>query len=392
MFRQVLHGAAARSAGTGRSWWRFYKHNALVRALHASPCSCSAATLALPLAASWRLGACSVSVAKRGMHRCFLLTQTPRWSNKPLMNVRTQSTDTVNGVALLETEQQAEHERVNEGDHDDDAAEKSADVHEQSQNATKSEDFLAAKKAHDFLLESTLEREKHHPATAGLTGSKRKRELYRVCMRDMKRLRKEVLIEASRILDLRLSKNVNKAEVLERVYNCLLQHELIPQKRKTSDRRTKTQPDVIDASQISAATKFKRIVGVDELARALVDAHAVEVASVDVSRECSWTDAFIFATAKSHEHLQMLARAALQKARERTSKVSERHNVAVASKDNWWQTVDAGNCVVHVVLDEKRHRLDLIQLWADAHASNIAFWTRIARERYSRDGEECASE
>ena len=129
--------------------------------------------------------------------------------------------------------------------------------------------------------------------------------------------------------------------------------------------------DVFKVEEECAGSSFREVIMMDEMAKAMKEAHALEVTTVNVRHECTWTDAFVLASAKSEEHVRILSSAALNKAREKAGMVSRKHSVALVGDSSVWQTVDAGNCVVHVVLEEARKRLGFEDLWADADRSNV---------------------
>lgn len=131
-------------------------------------------------------------------------------------------------------------------------------------------------------------------------------------------------------------------------------------------------------SEIASATRYNIVTNVEDLADALVDAHATKVTVLDVSSECTWTDHFIIATARSMHHLEMLASAAKERAKRRCPDVSDLFPVSIQKSvtkrgGGPWYSVDAGNIVIHLFDEAEQHinGMDLVDIWSDDAGSNV---------------------
>ena len=107
----------------------------------------------------------------------------------------------------------------------------------------------------------------------------------------------------------------------------------------------------------------------DELVQLLVRARGIDVMSINVRDQCTWTDHLIIATARSAHHLKALAGAVLHAVKARTEYVAGGRLQPVIEGaqnggDKDWMAVDCGSCMVHIFSPEGRAQYNLEELWA----------------------------
>lgn len=92
----------------------------------------------------------------------------------------------------------------------------------------------------------------------------------------------------------------------------------------------------------------------------LVDHKGLEVTTIDVSEECSWTECFVICTVTSLGHLRGLARELWGLLDELGLEVNNRHK---AVGDDGWELIDCGDIVIHLMSQELRDFYSLEKLW-----------------------------
>jgi len=92
----------------------------------------------------------------------------------------------------------------------------------------------------------------------------------------------------------------------------------------------------------------------------LVDHKGLEVITIDVSEECSWTECFVICTVTSLGHLRGLARELWGLLDELGLEVNNRHK---AVGDDGWELIDCGDIVIHLMSQELRDFYSLEKLW-----------------------------
>lgn len=92
----------------------------------------------------------------------------------------------------------------------------------------------------------------------------------------------------------------------------------------------------------------------------LVDHKGLEVTTIDVSEECSWTESFVICTVTSLGHLRGLARELWGLLDELGLEVNNRHK---AVGDDGWELIDCGDIVIHLMSQELRDFYSLEKLW-----------------------------
>ena len=132
--------------------------------------------------------------------------------------------------------------------------------------------------------------------------------------------------------------------------------------------------------------QYARVVAAEAVARMLAHAHASDVTLIKVDTACSWTDAFVIASARSEPHLQALAGASLHMfstARREAAKQGgwggegrpaaiEGGRAAAESPD--WLVVDMDSVVVHLFMPEMRAEYALEQLWGVEHGCEVVYF------------------
>ena len=78
----------------------------------------------------------------------------------------------------------------------------------------------------------------------------------------------------------------------------------------------------------------------------LTDHKGLEVTSIDVSEDCSWTDCFIICTVTSLGHLRGLAHEIWGQLIDLELEVRNRHK---AVGDDGWELIDCGDIVIHLM-------------------------------------------
>lgn len=92
----------------------------------------------------------------------------------------------------------------------------------------------------------------------------------------------------------------------------------------------------------------------------LVDHKGLEVTTIDVSEECSWTECFVICTVTSLGLLRGLARELWGLLDELGLEVNNRHK---AVGDDGWELIDCGDIVIHLMSQELRDFYSLEKLW-----------------------------
>ena len=138
---------------------------------------------------------------------------------------------------------------------------------------------------------------------------------------------------------------------------------------------------------INAEPMFSRVFdSPHDLAMILADAHADDIAIIDVRGRCSFTDHMVVASARSSQHALRVAGAVLHEVKSRCKEVAP--GVAPVIEGNEdpepkWMVVDAGSVLVHIFLEEARREYDLEGLWGDE--GNIARVARPQSRTYTLD-------
>ena len=88
----------------------------------------------------------------------------------------------------------------------------------------------------------------------------------------------------------------------------------------------------------------------------LSDHKAMDITTIDLSEECSWTDCFIICTVTSLGHLRGLAH-------EIDSIGLEVRNRHKAVGQDGWELIDCGDIVIHLMSQEMRDFYSLEKLW-----------------------------
>lgn len=140
-----------------------------------------------------------------------------------------------------------------------------------------------------------------------------------------------------------------------------------PQVRRTDARAR--------AAAALAARPFARVLDPAKLAGFLVEAHGLDVVSVNVAEQCEWTDHMVLATGRTLEHVSALAQAVLFRLKrmcpeEVAAGIPPQIEGSVGG-DSKWLVVDAGNCVVHVFTQDARAEYDLESKWGGAANEHI---------------------
>jgi len=99
---------------------------------------------------------------------------------------------------------------------------------------------------------------------------------------------------------------------------------------------------------------------------ALESKGGLDVRSLDLGEEAAFTDFFVIATGTSDRHVQTLANAATECARE----LGDRPLGIEGTKTARWILVDLADVVVHVFRAEAREFYGLERLWGDDDAQD----------------------
>ncbi len=98
----------------------------------------------------------------------------------------------------------------------------------------------------------------------------------------------------------------------------------------------------------------------DRIKTYLEDHKVRDVAVLDLTPDCSWTDCFVVGTVSSVAHLKGVAHQMWDLLKELGLEVSNRHKTP---GDDGWELVDCGDIVVHLMSPELREFYNLEKLW-----------------------------
>lgn len=100
----------------------------------------------------------------------------------------------------------------------------------------------------------------------------------------------------------------------------------------------------------------------EAVAAFMTDHKALDVQIIDLSNQCSWTDAFVIGTVTSVGHLKGLAREIWDVLNQLDLKVNNRHK---APGNDGWELIDCGDIVIHLFSQEMRAFYSLEKLWSE---------------------------
>ena len=92
----------------------------------------------------------------------------------------------------------------------------------------------------------------------------------------------------------------------------------------------------------------------------LEDHKCTDVAVIDVSADCSWTECFIIATVSSVGHLRGVVHQIWDEINALSLTVVNRHK---APDTSGWELIDCGDIVIHLMSQELREFYNLEKLW-----------------------------
>ena len=92
----------------------------------------------------------------------------------------------------------------------------------------------------------------------------------------------------------------------------------------------------------------------------LTEHKGMEVVTIDVSEECSWTECFVICTVSSLGHLRGLARELWGLLNDLGLEVNNRHK---SVGNDGWELIDCGDIVIHLMSQELRDFYSLEKLW-----------------------------
>lgn len=98
----------------------------------------------------------------------------------------------------------------------------------------------------------------------------------------------------------------------------------------------------------------------DKLKVFLEDHKCTDVAAIDVSAECSWTECFIIATVSSVGHLRGVVHQIWDEINNLGISVINRHK---SPDTSGWELIDCGDIVIHLMSSELREFYNLEKLW-----------------------------
>lgn len=172
----------------------------------------------------------------------------------------------------------------------------------------------------------------------------------------------------------------------KRVTGLPLPWHLAPARRLTQASAATTgaqAPNLRDALRERKA--YTRVVQPHAVAHMLLAAHAERVTIIQVQSACTWADAFVIATARSHAHLRALAGAALHffsNARAAAITAGDPQAAALrpsvegsrtAAESPEWLVVDMDSVVVHLFTQDMRAAYALEELWGEEHGCPVEY-------------------
>ncbi len=98
----------------------------------------------------------------------------------------------------------------------------------------------------------------------------------------------------------------------------------------------------------------------EKIAGYLTDHRCLDVEIIDLTPECSWTDAFVIGTVTSTGHLKGVVHQIWDLFNELGMKVENRHK---NPGTDGWELIDLGDVVVHLMSSEMREFYNLEKLW-----------------------------
>ena len=111
---------------------------------------------------------------------------------------------------------------------------------------------------------------------------------------------------------------------------------------------------IIDRWEALTGEKAEKIAGY------LTDHRCLDVEIIDLTPECSWTDAFVIGTVTSTGHLKGVVHQIWDLFNELGMKVENRHK---NPGTDGWELIDLGDVVVHLMSSEMREFYNLEKLW-----------------------------
>ena len=104
---------------------------------------------------------------------------------------------------------------------------------------------------------------------------------------------------------------------------------------------------------------------------------AEDIAVLDVTPFCTFTDVILLCTGSSRNHLRAIAEAVQERMKER----DVRPLAVEGLQTTGWNVIDYGDVVVHVFLHEARLYYSLERLWGDGRPVEWRRKARTARKR-----------
>ncbi|TNE68622.1 ribosome silencing factor [bacterium] len=104
------------------------------------------------------------------------------------------------------------------------------------------------------------------------------------------------------------------------------------------------------------------------IGEALLEKKAENILQLDVRGICSFTDFFVVCHATSDTQIKALSSNVVVKVTEDIGEKPVRKEGLDARR---WATLDYGNVVVHIFLNELRSYYKLEKMWSDAHVTEI---------------------
>jgi ribosome silencing factor RsfS/YbeB/iojap len=115
---------------------------------------------------------------------------------------------------------------------------------------------------------------------------------------------------------------------------------------------------------------YIKLLTIEEVDKVLTDVRAEDVKSINVHKQCEWTDYMVFATGRSNWHVRNIAQALLYKVKQKQKGADRMVLPGIEGREGGkWLVIDTGSIIVHALDENARAYYDLESLWTKERLS-----------------------